>query len=104
MGPVLQLCGLNRGILPWNEKLNWAVQRFKGKSLISVILRLAWKVSIYYIWGERNGMMHSRMVETPRQIVQHIQSDIKLRTIDFKSIKNDSVNCLIFHNWGLEDV
>ena len=101
---VLQMYGLNKGILPWNEELNWAIQNFKGKSLISVILRLAWKASIYYIWRERNGRMHNKMVETPRQIVRHIQSDIKLRATGLKSIKNDSVNCFICHNWGLEVV
>ena len=31
----------------------WAKERFKGKALISVILRLAWSAYIYHLWRER---------------------------------------------------
>ena len=44
-GAVLQLCGLNKSILGWNVELEWAIQRLKGKSLISVMLWLAWRTS-----------------------------------------------------------
>ena len=38
---ILQLCGLKRRVGSWTEELDWAIQRFKGKALISVVLRLA---------------------------------------------------------------
>ena len=98
---VLQLCGLTRRILRWEEEIEWASQKFKGKSLISNILRLAWNASIYHIWKERNGRMHGQTFAAPNQIVQHIQDDIRLRLISLKSITNDAVNCLLCHNWGL---
>ena len=44
-GAVLQLCGLNKSILGWNVELEWAIRRLKGKSLISVMLWLAWRTS-----------------------------------------------------------
>ena len=98
---VLQLCGLTRRILRWEEEIEWASQKFKGKSLISNILRLAWNASIYHNWKERNGRMHGQTSAAPNQIVQHIQDDIRLRLISLKSITNDAVNCLLCHNWGL---
>ena len=43
---VLQLCGIGREVGTWPEELKWATQRLKGKALISVILRIAWKEGI----------------------------------------------------------
>ena len=79
-------------------ELEWAVKRLKGKSLLSMILRLAWRASIYYIWRERNGRRHGQASETPSQIVKHIKSDIRLKTISIKNITNDSVNSLLCYN------
>ena len=57
---ILQLCGLNRRVISWIEELAWAIQRFKGKVLISVILKLVWKAFIYHIWRENIKRMHEQ--------------------------------------------
>ena len=38
---ILLLCGLHREVGNWEEKMNWAMGRIKGKSLISIILSTA---------------------------------------------------------------
>ena len=38
---ILELCGLKRDVSNWFAELNWAVRKLKGKSLISLILRVA---------------------------------------------------------------
>ena len=58
---ILQLCGLHRDVGPWEEELTWAVQRIKGKALISIVLRIAWRVFIYFVWRERNRRLHNEL-------------------------------------------
>ena len=37
---VLSLCGLKREVMEWKNELSWDAQKIKGKSLISLILRI----------------------------------------------------------------
>ena len=62
---ILQLCGLHRDVGPWEEELTWAVQRIKGKALISIVLRIAWRAFVYFVWKERNRRLHNELAETP---------------------------------------
>ncbi|PPD92075.1 hypothetical protein GOBAR_DD10990 [Gossypium barbadense] len=39
--------------MEWHLELHWAVARLKGKSLLTIILKLAWKSHIHMIWKER---------------------------------------------------
>ena len=38
---VLRLCGLGRTIGNWSDELRWVSKKFKGKALISIVLRIA---------------------------------------------------------------
>ena len=96
----MQLCGLNRRIVSWNEELEWATKKIKGKALLSIVLRLAWKASIYHIWRERNRRMHDSIPVAAEQIVEHVKDDVRIRLIGLKNISNDSVNSNICWNWG----
>ena len=51
---VLSLCGLQRDVFDWNSELQWAVQKLKGKALISILMRVGWTAFIYHTWKERN--------------------------------------------------
>ena len=101
MGSILQFCGLNKKVLNWSGELEWAIKKLKGKALISIVLRLAWRAIIYYIWRERNRRMHDNTAEDPNQIVEHVKSVVRIRLISLKNISNDPVNCIICHNCGL---
>ena len=46
---VLKLSGLGRTIGSWSDELRWVSKKLKGKALISIILRIAWKIVIYHI-------------------------------------------------------
>ncbi|XP_039003592.1 uncharacterized protein LOC120130429 [Hibiscus syriacus] len=51
---VMRLCSIDRPVGNWEEEMDWAISRFRGKTLYSFILRLAWCGYIYCIWEERN--------------------------------------------------
>ncbi|KAL4274092.1 hypothetical protein GQ457_13G029430 [Hibiscus cannabinus] len=51
---ILHLCRIARSVNGWDVEFRWAVASFRGKSLITFILKLAWNSYIYLIWEERN--------------------------------------------------
>ena len=62
---VLKLCNLRREVGSWSEELQWAVKRMKGRALIFLILRLAWRACIYFIWKERNQRLYNNRKVSP---------------------------------------
>ena len=57
---ILQLCELRRAVLGWSAELNWAVKKLKGRSLIAIILRAAWRAYVYFIWREKNQRLYNQ--------------------------------------------
>ena len=92
---------MSRRVRSWSEELAWAVKKLRGKALLSIVMRLAWRASIYYIWRERNRRMHGQIPDNTAKIVEQVKKDIRFRTISLKNIVNDLVNCSICSNWGL---
>ena len=58
------MSGLNRRVMRWEEELEWARKRLKGKALISVLLRAAWNAFIYHKWKERNSRIFTHKAAT----------------------------------------
>ncbi|XP_039009813.1 uncharacterized protein LOC120138412 [Hibiscus syriacus] len=53
-GSIRSLCSLSRNVGSWGQELDWALSHLKGKSLIVLILKLAWSCFVYSVWEERN--------------------------------------------------
>ncbi|KAK5820339.1 hypothetical protein PVK06_025386 [Gossypium arboreum] len=51
---VLKLGCIHRCGGNWDHWLRWALTRLKGKSLLTLILKLAWNAFVHLIWAERN--------------------------------------------------
>ena len=83
------------------EELEWAIQRIKGKALISVVLRIAWKVFIYFVWRERNRRLHNGLTENPEQLLDRIKEVVRIKLASLTNIAADDVNKKLFCNWGL---
>ncbi|XVE93364.1 hypothetical protein REPUB_Repub01dG0185700 [Reevesia pubescens] len=39
-GVILQFCQISRRIGNWSEEVNWALRKLKGKSLLTVIIKI----------------------------------------------------------------
>ena len=98
---ILQLYGLQRAVQDWNTKLNWAVKKLKGQSFISIILRVAWRVFVYFIWQERNQRMYNQRAKTISCLLKHIKSIVRLKLSKLKNIAEDLVNRSLCQSWGL---
>ncbi|XP_039068019.1 uncharacterized protein LOC120214115 [Hibiscus syriacus] len=51
---ILRACDLERQVVDWEFELSWAFHRFKGKYVLSVLLKLTWNAMNYFVWRERN--------------------------------------------------
>ena len=98
---ILQLNGLGREVMRWEEELKWVYRKLKGKSLITLIMRCAWSAFIYAIWKERNRRMYADMEETHMQVLDHIKQRIKIKFAGLENIEADQTNLNLVRNWGL---
>ncbi|KAL4367885.1 hypothetical protein GQ457_05G033910 [Hibiscus cannabinus] len=69
---VLKLCNVLKRVLGWSHEVDWAVKFLKGKSLLVVILRLAWCAFIYLVWRERNHRLFRHTCKSGQDILQAI--------------------------------
>ena len=70
----------------------WAVQRIKGKVLITKILKIGWNAYIYCIWKERNKRVFVQIEESVKQILEQIKIIIRFRLAGFRDVANDYIN------------
>ena len=89
--------------MDWYYEFKWAIQKVKGKSMISMVLRVGWNAFIYHIWRERNNRIFRNKEETKEQIMEHIKSVIRHRLAGLRCVNPDPVNLLLYDSWGLFD-
>ncbi|OMO64389.1 hypothetical protein CCACVL1_21795 [Corchorus capsularis] len=95
---ILKACRLTRSIDNWQYELQWATSRLKGKSLLSLVLKLA----CYGIWRERNTRIFQRKMHTVEQSFQLIVESIRLRLLGLKNVAKDPINIFICNSWHLQ--
>ena len=98
---IMQLYGLHRDVGLLAKELTWAVQRIKGKALISIILRIAWKAFIYFVWKERNRRLHNELAETAMQLLERVKDVVRIKLADLTNVMDDDVNRRLCCKWGL---
>ncbi|XP_038995732.1 uncharacterized protein LOC120120047 [Hibiscus syriacus] len=70
---ILQLSGLNRQFSDWTNLLEWATSTWKGKSLLSCILKMSWNAFNYTIWEERNRRIFKGICRAEADIIKTIK-------------------------------
>ena len=93
---VLQMSGLQRRVLTWDQELEWTVHKLKEKALISNLLKIAWSAVIYNIWRERNCRIYAQKTETPEQILSNVKEAIRYRLSRMKKVKEYAVNIFLY--------
>ncbi|KAL4309116.1 hypothetical protein GQ457_01G028970 [Hibiscus cannabinus] len=95
---ILRLCCVTREVTDWDGELGWAVRMLNGKSLIVIILKLAWSAFVYSMWLERNARLFrgrnksvDKLIFSVKEIVR-----IKLRGMIWFSITVGLMLCNYF--------
>ncbi|XP_039008741.1 uncharacterized protein LOC120136880 [Hibiscus syriacus] len=68
---IMNLSSMRYTHRSWESRIEWATQTWKGKSLLSIILRIAWTAFIYFIWEERNRRLFNRGSRTADQLLTY---------------------------------
>ena len=76
-------------------------KRFKGKSLNSTILRIAWNAVVYFTWIERNKRIYQGKEGTLMQVLEQIKEVVRIRLIGLKHVKLDSINFSLYSSRNL---
>ena len=87
----------------WEDELNWAARKNKGKALISTILHISWISSIYFIWREKNQRLYQHITKTTLQIMKQVTEVVRYRVIGLHNIKAYHVNRSLCRNWNFPD-
>ncbi|KAE8729811.1 Vacuolar protein sorting-associated protein 32-like protein 1 [Hibiscus syriacus] len=66
----------------WDSRLQWAAQTWKGKSLLSTVMRITWTAFIYFIWEERNRRIFNRGTRTTNQLLKAIKELVRIKIND----------------------
>ncbi|XVF46178.1 hypothetical protein PTKIN_Ptkin03bG0006300 [Pterospermum kingtungense] len=80
------MCGIHKTNRNWSQELDWIFEKTKWKDVKAVILRIAWKVAIYYIWHERNNKLHGGTVRTKDQVLSCIKEVVAFRLSRVKKV------------------
>ncbi|XVF78980.1 hypothetical protein PTKIN_Ptkin14bG0182000 [Pterospermum kingtungense] len=94
---IHKLCGIIRPLMNWPVEIHWAVNKFKGKALLSMILRLAWMACISHVWHERNVRVYGKGTQIVQQIVNRVKEEVTLKHTGIKKVAADAVNKKISH-------
>ena len=67
------MCDLKKRVFNWEQELEWAVKRLKGKAMIAILLKAVWNAYIYHIWREKNNRIFAKKEGTIEQVLHHIK-------------------------------
>ena len=87
----------------WDEEMNWAVCKLKGKALISTLLRICWSSCIYLVWKERNQRIFQRKSKMTEQVLEQVKEVVRCRLDGLHRVEAEHVNRSLCRNWGLLD-
>ena len=99
---ILLLYEQSRQIGNWNEELQWATQHLKGRKLVSVVLRIAWRGCIYHVWREKNRRMYGNATETYQKVFEHIKEEVRIKLVGMR-FPASTLNRRLCNSWGLHD-
>ncbi|KAE8729631.1 hypothetical protein F3Y22_tig00003480pilonHSYRG00012 [Hibiscus syriacus] len=77
---ILQRTHLRKPHMSWETQLDWSCREWKGKSLISTVLRIAWNAYIYFIWEERNRRIFQNRNREMEQLLKNIKEQVRIQT------------------------
>ena len=72
----------------------WSNTSLKGKSLLAIILKLAWNAFIYDVWVERNKKVFGKQSGTSAVLAQ-----APLHS----TFADNSINKLLCQNWDIDE-
>ncbi|XP_039020908.1 uncharacterized protein LOC120152868 [Hibiscus syriacus] len=100
---VFSLSGLQFPRYSWEVFMAWASSNWKGKSLLTMVMKMALNALIYTIWEERNKRVFQNRARSAEEIIKAIKDNVSLQLRSKNINRVDSVNISICNHWGIEE-
>ena len=55
---IMALCLVSNTSFYWEDLVEWGVVHLKGKGMRAIVCKLAWWAIVYYLWSQRNAVLH----------------------------------------------
>ncbi|KAG4120157.1 hypothetical protein ERO13_D11G126150v2, partial [Gossypium hirsutum] len=76
-----------------------AIKKLKGRSLITLILKIAWNACIYLIWRERNYRQFQGIQRNEEHVVNSIQGIVRIKLLGKNINRVDNANRWLCIEW-----
>ncbi|GJZ96717.1 hypothetical protein Tco_0669051 [Tanacetum coccineum] len=96
------LAGLSNLMGGYKEVVDYLIPLAKRRSCKSVIAKLVFSASVYYIWQERNARIFSNQKRTSTQISEVIKSGVRLKLLSC-SFKKSRAGLAFIRLWKLPE-
>lgn len=100
---ILLLCGLSLRLRNSEVELAWAAKHLKGKTLLSIILGVAWNAYICIIYGERNARFHRKRSQSMTKFCRTFFFSSRIALSKTTNVRRDYVNIMLNRNFSLQD-
>ncbi|TYG56625.1 hypothetical protein ES288_D08G078600v1 [Gossypium darwinii] len=98
---VLRLCSIHRAVGTWRQELAWTILKLKGKSLLVVILKLAWSAYLYVVWRQRNKKYFGASLLTEDTILVQIKEIVRVHLGGSLINRTNPTNASLYTFWGI---
>ena len=93
-------CSIQFSNVTWNEELQNVIASCGGKSFGARILRIAFCVSIYCLWQERNKRIFQQCSYSCNKVLKDIEDYVSGKTRNWR-VKRTLENWEICKKWGI---
>ena len=98
---VMALCLIYDPQFCWEHLVEWGTMHLKGEGLRANLCKLAWWAIVYYLWFQRNVLLHAGQVKTEEQILNLIKEDVKTWLNSKVCFEDSILNRAFCCNWGI---
>ncbi|XP_039026285.1 uncharacterized protein LOC120159816 [Hibiscus syriacus] len=100
---IFSFSGLHFTGYLWEEFLEMASSNWKGKSLLSTVMRNALNALVYLLWEERNKRLYQGRTRPVNELLKNIKSIVCLQLNGRKYNRVDNANLTLYKHWGIDD-
>ncbi|KAG4133055.1 hypothetical protein ERO13_D08G071266v2, partial [Gossypium hirsutum] len=83
------------------QELAWTILKLKGKSLLVVILKLAWSAYLYVVWRQRNKKYFGASLLTEDTILVQIKEIVRVHLGGSLINRTNPTNASLCTFWGI---
>ena len=96
-------CCVNWGDRTWNEWIVFCSNELKGKSLGCYTRKLAFTVTVYSIWRERNNRIFCKELKPEEVVIKDINNLVRDRLLSLRNLEKYKEDNWFLRTWNISE-